>query len=264
MPRAIVYGRRNPSEEHYEALLASEPGKPSAKRQQELRVTAQRLASEADPQAVRPLYLARIAGERDALSSGERADWWINATQQAAAGQVAPAAAVGLTEAAAEGKESETDSYLEKLAKYIPAESLTLTLLAFAALSPKGADVWWLVAGGALVNVLYLFGTALHARKEAAMPRWYFYPLSAIALVLWSIAVVTVVGEKAGIEGGGAEVTKTFVLALAAFLVPLADTIATGLTEIVEEEKAAGRLDLRGLIRRLLGGTAARRPQAAA
>jgi hypothetical protein len=238
MPRAIVYGRRDPKIGHYDALVASELGEPGPERQQELHATATDLAGQVIPEAVQPLYLARLAQEPNALLSPDKATWWTEAAQEAASGKVPPQAAVKLTEAAAQGEEPSKDGFLEKIAKYVPAESITLTLLAFAALSPTGSDVWWLVVAGALANVLYLFGTALHARKEAPMPKWYFYPLSAGALVLWAIGVVEVVGHEAGIEGSNAEVQKTFVLAVAAFFVPLLDTIITGLSEIYEERKA--------------------------
>ncbi len=251
MPRAIVYGRHDPGDGHYQALLAMEPGTPSEARREELRLEANKLAGEAPAGDVQPLYLARIATEPNALASANKADWWMGATEDAAAGVVAPTAAVKLTKAAAAGKEESTDGYLEKLAKYIPAESLSLTLLAFAALGPTGADIWWLVVGGALANVIYLYATALHARKETPKPRWYFYPLSAAALVLWAIAVIEVVGKKAGIEGSNAEVAKTFVLAMAAFFIPLVDSIGSSLSEIREEKKAKELALLRlGLLER--------------
>jgi|GEM_PF-4208174 len=237
MPRAVVYGQRPSRAGHLDALLASELAQPAPARMHDLETRADQLAARVSPEAVQPLYLARLAQEPNALQSPDKADWWMEAADKAAAGVPAPDAAVKLTSAGVGSALSSKDGFLEKIAKYAPAESITVTLLAFAALTPTGSDVWWLVAAGAIANVLYLFGTALAARANTPMPRWYFYPLSAAALVLWSIAVVEVVGQEAGTGGGNAEAQKTFVIAAGAFFIPLIDEIATGLTEQVEEAK---------------------------
>jgi hypothetical protein len=242
MPRAIVYGRHKPGGGHYEALLAAQTEEPTKEKEEQLHAQAVELAKAAPPRAAQPHYLARIAGAPDALQSPEKEKWWTEATERAAAGEPAPPEAVAMADTAAEGSGSSTDGFLEKLAKYIPAESLTLTLLAFAALEPSGADIWWLVVGGALANVLYLYATALHSRKEVPMPRLFFYLLSAGALALWSIAVIEVVGKKAGIEGANAEAAKTFVLACAAFFIPVLDTILSALSEIAEENRVWQRI----------------------
>jgi hypothetical protein len=236
MPRVIAYGRRNPADQHYQALLAGQPGSPPPEVRKALRTEADRLAGVVAPEVVQPHYLARIARESDALHSTSRPDFWPDAVTAAVAGEPVPEAAEKLAQTAA-APEPRTDGFLEKIAKYVPAESITLTTLAFAALTPTGADVWWLVAGGAAANVLYLFGTALQSRKETKeMPRWFFYPLSALALALWSLAVIGVVGSEFGIGGSNAEAQKTFALAFAAFLVPLLDTVASGLTDMYEEK----------------------------
>jgi hypothetical protein len=120
------------------------------------------------------------------------------------------------------------DAYLEKIAKYVPAEVITLTTLAVAAFQPGGETIWWIVLAGALANVLYLFGTAL-AATDSPLPRWYFYPLSIIAYGLWAAAIIPEFGDKVGIGGDNVEAEQTFALALAAFLVPLVDSIMTNL-----------------------------------
>jgi hypothetical protein len=237
MPRAIVYGRRNPADEHFKALVADQPGRPSPELRQELHAKADELAALVAPEAVQPHYLARIALEADALRSPDKANYWSQAAKDAAAGEPLPAGAEALAKTAEIPEPSRSDGFLEKIAKYVPAESITLTTLAFAALTPTGSDVWWLVAAGAAANVLYLFGTALQSRKETKeMPRWFFYPLSALALALWSLAVIGVVGSEFGIGGSNAQAQKTFALAFAAFLVPLLDTVASGLTDMYEEK----------------------------
>jgi hypothetical protein len=238
MSRVIGYGRRKPADVHYEALRAEHSGTPAASVRAQMRARARTLASEVSPDAVHPYYIARLAATENALHSPDRDQLWLAAADDAATGGPLPpgAEAIANTLEKPTGAQ-EADGALEKIAKYVPAEMITLTTLAFAALTPSGDDVWWLVAGGALANMLYLFGTALQARKETKeMPRWYFYPLSGAALFLWALAVIPVVGSGFGIEEGNAEAQKTFALAFAAFLVPLLDIIATGIAGWWEEK----------------------------
>lgn len=241
MPRAIVYSSRTPADEHFKALVADAANPPSPDQLRQLRTKANELAQRVAPEAVRLHYLDRAAEEEHALDSIRQGGWWEEAAQTAASGQPPAPGAETLAKATAEPEQTSTDGYLEKIAKYVPAELVTLTTLAFAALTPTGTWVWVLVAGGAIANMLYLWGTALQGRALAPLPRWYFYPLSALALVLWSIAIIGTVGREIGISGSNAEVEKTFVLALAAFLVPLADVIATALTDIRQEKQALGQ-----------------------
>lgn len=238
MPRAIVYKQRDPAKAHLDALVASQPVAPTPEQMTGLKAEAADFATKASPESVLPHYLAKVALEPDALDAADRANWWAGAVADAASGKPASAEAVALASTATPAEPASVDGFMEKVAKYLPAESITITTLAFAALTPKGAAVWWLVVAGAVANVLYLFGTALQARKEAPMPPFYFYVLSAAALTLWSIAVVSVVGTEAGIKGSNAEAQKTFVLALAAFAIPLADVVITGLKEMGAERKA--------------------------
>ncbi|HVD87161.1 MAG TPA: hypothetical protein VNB59_07105 [Solirubrobacterales bacterium] len=120
------------------------------------------------------------------------------------------------------------DDYLAKIAKYVPAETITLTTLAFAAIAPNGNDVWWVVGAGAFANLLYLFSTSL-AATTTPLPRWHFYLLSIVAYAFWAAAIIGPVGEKVGISGDKAEIRQTFVLALAAFVVPALDSLGTHL-----------------------------------
>ncbi|HVQ59240.1 MAG TPA: hypothetical protein VMS60_10095 [Solirubrobacterales bacterium] len=128
-----------------------------------------------------------------------------------------------------EGTQAGKDSYLEKIAKYVPAEIVTLTTLAVAAFEPAGNTIWWIVGAGALMNILYLFGTAL-AATSTPLPRLYFYPLSMLAYAIWAAAIIPAFGSKVGIGGENASTEQTFALALAAFLVPLLDSIFTNLS----------------------------------
>ncbi len=130
------------------------------------------------------------------------------------------------TTPAVEEAQTGKDSYLEKIAKYVPVEVVTLSTLAVAAFQPSGDTIWWIVGIGALINVLYLFGTAL-AATNSPLPRWYFYPLSILAYGIWAAAIIPEFGDKVGIGGDNAEAEQAFALALAAFLVPLLDSIFT-------------------------------------
>lgn len=125
-----------------------------------------------------------------------------------------------------DGTQEGRDAYLEKIAKYVPVEIVTLTTLAVAAFQPTGGTIWWIVIGGALANVLYLFGTAL-AATATPLPRRYFYFLSILAYFIWAAAIIPEFGNKVGIGGDNFEAEQTFALALAAFLVPLLDSIFT-------------------------------------
>jgi hypothetical protein len=117
-----------------------------------------------------------------------------------------------------------SDGYLSKIAKYVPAETVTLTLAAFAAFKPDGNTVWVFLAVGALANVVYLLSLASN-EAVAQRPRAYFYALSVLAFLGWSIAVIEFVQTKVGLNGDDADAQKAFVLAATAFLVPALDSI---------------------------------------
>ena len=130
-------------------------------------------------------------------------------------------------EAVPDEEATRTDGYLSKIAKYVPAETITIISLMFAAFTPTGRAVWWWVAAGAVVNVIYLFSVALGEQGDGPRPRVYFYILSAGAFVLWSMATLNAVQTAAGLTGENAATKQTALLALAAFLVPALDTIFT-------------------------------------
>jgi hypothetical protein len=121
-----------------------------------------------------------------------------------------------------------TDSYLSKIAKYVPAETITATLAAFAAFEPDGNTIWIFLGLGAVANVVYLLGVAMNA-PVTQRPRVYFYLLSVVAFFGWSIAVVEVVQTEFGITGDNAESQTAFVLVATAFLVPALDNILSKL-----------------------------------
>lgn len=175
-----------------------------------------------EPPAVQAEY-ADLVKEEDtpALQRPRKESDLLNEARQKARSASPPP-----TDPVKEGTQEGKDSYLEKIAKYVPVEIVTLTTLAVAAMQPAGDTIWWIVLAGALGNVLYLFGTAL-AATNTPLPRWYFYPLSVVAYAIWAAAIVPQFGEKVGIGGDNFEAEQTFALALAASLVPLLDSIFT-------------------------------------
>ena len=119
---------------------------------------------------------------------------------------------------------SSRDDYFSRIAKYVPAEMITLTTMGFAAFAPTGSVVGLWVAGGALANVIYLLGMGVSG-DPAQRPRWFFYVLSVPAYVLWATATVDAVSAVGGISGSGADAKKAFVLAVAAFIIPAIDVV---------------------------------------
>lgn len=119
-----------------------------------------------------------------------------------------------------------SDDYLSKIAKYVPAEMITLATLGFAAFSWTGGTLWVVVSIGAALNVVYLLSVALGQADKVPPPPFYFYVLSIAAFLLWTMATIDPVQKAAGIRGEDVETKKTFVLALAAFIVPALDTVA--------------------------------------
>lgn len=123
------------------------------------------------------------------------------------------------------------DDYLAKIAKYVPAESITAVMLMFAAFKPHSSTAIWLyVAAGSVANVIYLLSIALAAPPTRPRPRWFFYALSLGAFWLWAIATIDAVQKQAQITGDGAQAKQTAILAGAAFLIPALDTILTFLS----------------------------------
>jgi hypothetical protein len=119
------------------------------------------------------------------------------------------------------------DDYLAKLAKYVPAEAITVATLGFAAIKPAGDAVWWVLAAFAAANVVYLLGTALATQEATPRPRGHFYVLSVIAFALWAAAILAPVQQKLGIAAADLETWQTFILAGAAFIIPAVDSIAS-------------------------------------
>jgi hypothetical protein len=131
----------------------------------------------------------------------------------------------GVPEAAAAGAPAAApsrDDLLARIAKYVPAEMITLATLGFAAFPPDGKTVWVFVALGALLNAGYLFGTTLQSPATPKSP-WFFYALSAIAFVGWALVTIDLVQSEAGLTGENATSQQGFILLATAIFLPMLD-----------------------------------------
>ena len=135
-----------------------------------------------------------------------------------AAEGAAPAEAAVAAAAAAPSR----DDLLARIAKYVPAEMITLATLGFAAFPPDGNTVWIYVAIGAVLNVIYLVGAAMGS-SGTPMPPWFYYVLSAVAFVGWTLATLDVVQSKAGLTGDNATTQQGFILLATAIFIPILD-----------------------------------------
>lgn len=123
-----------------------------------------------------------------------------DAVQRAARGEAVAAAA----------EVPDRDDLLARIAKYVPAELITLTTLGFAAFPPDGNTIWIYVAMGAALNLVYLFGTALTTESTTPRPRAWFYLLSVGAFAGWAFATLDEVQKKAGLTGDSATTKQGF------------------------------------------------------
>lgn len=115
------------------------------------------------------------------------------------------------------------DEWGDKLVKYIPAEVLAFYIPAYALVEANAPLGPWIVFGLGLVGtVAYLVARA----DRADPPRWYFYLLSAIAFIAWSIGTSSIGSVLWHLPAWSSEVT----LLGAVFLIPLIDEIVTKYT----------------------------------
>lgn len=128
---------------------------------------------------------------------------------------------------------TEDDGPASKMAKYVPAELVTIATAYFAAFDPGRTTVWIVLLLGAVLNVLYLYSVAQH--DDRSQPRIRFYALSALAFVMWSAATIEEVATRFGLD---ADDERAFVLLAAAFVLPLLDSFSLpplGRRDAVEE-----------------------------
>jgi hypothetical protein len=118
---------------------------------------------------------------------------------------------------AARATDDDPDKYLDKLVKYLPAEVTAIAAAFFAAFSLTDAGLWIALIVLALVNGVYLM---VHAKASKTVPHWYFYLLATIAFGAWAIATIDDVADAFNLDS---DAQRAFVLAAAAFVIPLVD-----------------------------------------
>lgn len=116
---------------------------------------------------------------------------------------------------------TDRDGVASKVAKYVPAEMITVATAFFAAFDPSPPVTWVALGIGALLNACYLQVVARRDPQAAAPPR-RFLLLSAVAFAMWSAATIDEVARTWGMGSGDlAGAQRAFVLSLAAFVLPL-------------------------------------------
>jgi hypothetical protein len=137
----------------------------------------------------------------------------------------------------AKPREPGQDGYLTKVVKYVPVEFVG-PFAALVALTTNVSDnpdtKEWFVRAlffiGALVTPLVFYAQSRKLVNEDK-PRLYFYGLSLLAFMIWSIAASDQVRNAFGITDGLSE----FLLAAGAFGIPGADWLLTTLTSPTEQ-----------------------------
>ena len=120
-------------------------------------------------------------------------------------------------------RELTRDDYITKLIKYVPAEVVAaFTGLTAAAAAVGDNAVWWIFAIGILATVGYYYRSA-YKLPPTDRPRPYFYVLSVVAFVIWSLAVNESIR---GLFDMDARVSEFF-LVVGAFLIPFVDEMLT-------------------------------------
>jgi hypothetical protein len=116
------------------------------------------------------------------------------------------------------------DSYVTKIVKYVPAESIALATGFFAAFSPTGLWVpFWLVVF-ALANWGYLFGAA-HMNDDRVDTDPHFYVLATCAFFAWSLATIDAVAAWAHLTGSASDPQRAWVLGVATGVIPMLDSM---------------------------------------
>lgn len=120
-------------------------------------------------------------------------------------------------------REATRDDYLTKIIKYVPAEIVA----AFAGLSAAAAavDDWAVVAVFVvgLIATPAFFYLSAHTLPKPDQPKLYFYGLTLVAFVIWSLAISENVRDQIDIDAQLSE----FLLVVGAFLIPFLDEMIT-------------------------------------
>ena len=120
------------------------------------------------------------------------------------------------------------DGVASKVAKYVPAEMVTIATAFFAAFHPGHRVLVVALLVGAALNVVYLISVT-RADPAAESPGRLFYALSAVAFLLWAAAVIDDVATFVHLDS---EPKRAFVLSFAAFALPLLDSISVRRTRV--------------------------------
>jgi hypothetical protein len=120
------------------------------------------------------------------------------------------------------------DDYTSKIAKYVPAEVVAVSVAGFAAFNPTGRWIWGGIALGIGANLLYLGGNAVRL-DPVSRPRWFFYILSGVAFLAWALATIPQVRRKFDLAGTENDQKAAYILAAAAFGLPLLDTLGNSI-----------------------------------
>jgi hypothetical protein len=120
------------------------------------------------------------------------------------------------------------DGFASKIAKYVPAEMISIATLFFAAFHVTGRWVWVWVGLGAALNAFYLW--TLSRQPQVPAPPVFFFVLSAVAFVLWSMATIDAVAAAAHLGGDTSQGQRAFMFAFAALIVPALDAGLSALT----------------------------------
>jgi hypothetical protein len=150
--------------------------------------------------------------------------------------QVRKKAAASAAAASGATAQPQADSLQTKLVKYVPVEVVSVSAAGFAAFNPTGNWIWFGMALGVIANVVYLFVAAVQSTDATHQrPRWYFYLLSAVAFVVWSIATISSIQGSLHLT----EAKASFILFAGAFGIPLLDSLFGVLDLTIRAPKAA-------------------------
>ena len=118
---------------------------------------------------------------------------------------------------------AEGDSYVTKIVKYVPAESIALTTGFFAAFSPHGWTMVLALTAFAAANFGYLYGTA-HVNDDRKDTPPHFYLLATLAFLLWAFATINAVAAWANLTGEAGDPQRAWILGLSTTVIPMLDS----------------------------------------
>ena len=108
------------------------------------------------------------------------------------------------------------DGYLDRMAKYVPAEVLAFFLPLVTFIGKDDTWLWVVLGVGAVGTVLYLLMASV---KQSEFPLPHFFVLSLAAFFVWAFGASGVIRDLIDVNEKGA----TVVLGCFVFLVPAVD-----------------------------------------